>query len=312
MPLLALLTLPFLASLVAALVPTEGAQPRGAAWRASPRWRARWAPRCTSRPSRGGGRARAALRLGARRWASTWCCGSTASRGCSACWCCGIGALVVLYARYYLSPVGPGAALLRLPARLHGRDGGRGALGQPAPARLLLGADLPLLLPAHRLLVPPPGRAARRADGAHRHRRRRPLPARGRPGAGPRGGQLRAGRGARRAARASQAHPLYPVVLVLVLLGAFTKSAQFPFHFWLPQRDGRAHARLRLPALGDDGEGRASSCSRACGRCSRAPRPGSGWWAARASSPCCSAPTWRCSRTISRGCWPTPPSRTWG
>ena len=27
---------------------------------------------------------------------------------------------------------------------------------------------------------------------------------------------------------------LYPIVLGLVLLGAFTKSAQFPFHFWLP------------------------------------------------------------------------------
>ena len=32
-----------------------------------------------------------------------------------------------------------------------------------------------------------------------------------------------------------RAHRLYPVVLVLVLLGAFTKSAQFPFHFWLPR-----------------------------------------------------------------------------
>jgi len=30
-------------------------------------------------------------------------------------------------------------------------------------------------------------------------------------------------------------HPLYPVALVLILLGAFTKSAQFPFHFWLPE-----------------------------------------------------------------------------
>lgn len=30
------------------------------------------------------------------------------------------------------------------------------------------------------------------------------------------------------------AHPLFPAVLVLLLLGAFTKSAQFPFHFWLP------------------------------------------------------------------------------
>ena len=31
-----------------------------------------------------------------------------------------------------------------------------------------------------------------------------------------------------------QQHAAYPVVLALVLLGAFTKSAQFPFHFWLP------------------------------------------------------------------------------
>lgn len=32
-----------------------------------------------------------------------------------------------------------------------------------------------------------------------------------------------------------RADPLYPVALALVLLGAFTKSAQFPFHFWLPE-----------------------------------------------------------------------------
>ncbi len=36
-----------------------------------------------------------------------------------------------------------------------------------------------------------------------------------------RGGQLRA-------------HPLYVPGLLLILVGAFTKSAQFPFHFWLP------------------------------------------------------------------------------
>jgi len=30
-------------------------------------------------------------------------------------------------------------------------------------------------------------------------------------------------------------HELYGGILVLVLIGAFTKSAQFPFHFWLPQ-----------------------------------------------------------------------------
>ncbi len=33
---------------------------------------------------------------------------------------------------------------------------------------------------------------------------------------------------------AIRAHELYPLALILVLLGVFTKSAQFPFHFWLP------------------------------------------------------------------------------
>ena len=31
-----------------------------------------------------------------------------------------------------------------------------------------------------------------------------------------------------------RSHSIYPIALILVLLGAFTKSAQFPFHFWLP------------------------------------------------------------------------------
>src|SRR5690606_28628117 len=32
-----------------------------------------------------------------------------------------------------------------------------------------------------------------------------------------------------------QAHPWYPAALTLIALGALSKSAQFPFHFWLPQ-----------------------------------------------------------------------------
>lgn len=32
-----------------------------------------------------------------------------------------------------------------------------------------------------------------------------------------------------------RAHAWYPALLILILLGALTKSAQFPFHFWLPQ-----------------------------------------------------------------------------
>src|SRR5690606_32187386 len=30
------------------------------------------------------------------------------------------------------------------------------------------------------------------------------------------------------------AHRYYPAIVVLILLGAFTKSAQVPFHLWLP------------------------------------------------------------------------------
>jgi len=33
---------------------------------------------------------------------------------------------------------------------------------------------------------------------------------------------------------AVRSHPLYLPILLLILAGAFTKSAQFPFHFWLP------------------------------------------------------------------------------
>jgi len=34
---------------------------------------------------------------------------------------------------------------------------------------------------------------------------------------------------------AIRSHPQYSLALVLILVGVFTKSAQFPFHFWLPQ-----------------------------------------------------------------------------
>ncbi len=31
-----------------------------------------------------------------------------------------------------------------------------------------------------------------------------------------------------------KSHPLYGIILITIFIGAFTKSAQFPFHFWLP------------------------------------------------------------------------------
>src|SRR5690606_35380745 len=39
---------------------------------------------------------------------------------------------------------------------------------------------------------------------------------------------------AERADELAQSPYLVPII-ILILLGAFTKSAQFPFHFWLPQ-----------------------------------------------------------------------------
>ena len=92
-----------------------------------------------------------------------------------------------------------GAALLRLPARLHGRDDGGGGVGQPSAAGLLLGADEPLLLPADRLLAPYCLGARWRPDGAYRHCYRWARPFRRRAGARPHRRQLRtrcgAGRG---------------------------------------------------------------------------------------------------------------------
>ncbi len=51
-----------------------------------------------------------------------------------------------------------------------------------------------------------------------------------------------------------RAHPLYLPALVLILLGTLTKSAQFPFHFWLPNCDGRTDSGIGLPAFGDHGQ----------------------------------------------------------
>ena len=128
-----------------------------------------------------------------------------------------------------------GALLLVLP-RLHGRDAGRGAVGQPDPARVLLGAHQPVLVPADRLLAPPARRAARRAHGAHRDRRRRPVRCSAACWCSATSSAATTStRVLASGDRSRAAHPLYPVALVLVLLGALTKSAQFPFHFWLPR-----------------------------------------------------------------------------
>ena len=50
--------------------------------------------------------------------------------------------------------------------------------------------------------------------------------------------------------------PLYLPALMLVLLGALTKSAQFPFHFWLPHAMAAPTPVSAYPAFGHHGESR--------------------------------------------------------
>ena len=78
----------------------------------------------------------------------------------------GIGALVILYARYYLSPSDPVPRFYAFLLAFIAAMLGIGPLRQPAAARLLLGADVAVLVPAHRLLArsaatPSAGRAWR-------------------------------------------------------------------------------------------------------------------------------------------------------
>src|SRR5690554_5125108 len=110
-----------------------------------------------------------------------------------------------------------GAALLLLSAGVHGRHARCGAVGQPDPAGDVLGTVQPVLLHADRLLAPP--------------RRRPPL-----------AGVLMLGHiigsydldVVLNYGETLRDHDWYLPTLILIALGVLTKSAQFPFHFWLP------------------------------------------------------------------------------
>jgi len=146
----------------------------------------------------------------------------------------GIGALVALYARYYMSPADPVPRFFALFLAFMG-----------AMLGVVLAGDLVMLAffweltsLVSFLLI---GYWHHRADA--RRGARMSLVVTGSGGLCLLAGLLVLGRIAGSydldhvlaAGERIRAHELYPVALVLVLAGALTKSAQFPFHFWLPR-----------------------------------------------------------------------------
>ena len=145
-----------------------------------------------------------------------------------------IGALVVLYARYYLSPDDPAARFYSLLLGFMGAMLGVVLSGNLV--QLVVFWELTSLFSF--LLI---GYWHDRKDARRGARMAFVVTATG--GLAMLGGVLLLGHvvgsyelDAVLAAGAKvRAHPLYETIVVLVLLGALTKSAQFPFHFWLPR-----------------------------------------------------------------------------
>ena len=145
----------------------------------------------------------------------------------------GIGALVVLYARYYLSPQDPVPRFFSFLLAFMGAMAGVVLSGNVI--QLALFWELTSLFSC--LLI---GYWHHRRDA--RRGARMALTVTGAGGLALLGALLLLGHivgsyeldAILPAGEQVRAHPLYHVTLALLLLGAFTKSAQFPFHFWLP------------------------------------------------------------------------------
>nr|BFE96320.1 hypothetical protein GCM10020185_68560 [Pseudomonas brassicacearum subsp. brassicacearum] len=78
-----------------------------------------------------------------------------------------------------------------------------------------------------------------------------------------------------------RAHALYPILLPLILIGALSKSAQFPFHFWLPHAMAAPPRRCRRICTRRPWSRPGCSCWRGYGRRCRAVKNGSTSSAAR-------------------------------
>jgi NADH:ubiquinone oxidoreductase subunit 5 (subunit L)/multisubunit Na+/H+ antiporter MnhA subunit len=99
-----------------------------------------------------------------------------------------------------------------------------------------------------------------------------------------------------------RAHALYAPALILVLLGAFTKSAQFPCHFWLPSAMAAptpVSAYLHSATMVKAGVFLLARLYPALGGSDLC----SGWSERRARSRWSTPPQWRSFVMTSRGCW---------
>ncbi len=223
----------------------------------------------------------------------------------------GIGALVVLYARYYMSAADPVPRFFCLLPGLHGRHGGRGAVGQPDPAGPVLGADQPVLLPADRLLAPPQGCTAWRPHGADRDRHRAACAcwracwcwaiswaATTWTMCWPAGEQVRDA-------------PAVPGGAGVGAAGRADQERAVPLPLLAAARHGSAHPGVGLPALGHHGQGRRVSAGAAVAGAGRHGCLVLAGGRVRGLHAAAWRPMRPCSRTTSRGCWPIRPSRTW-
>jgi len=145
----------------------------------------------------------------------------------------GIGLLVVLYARYYMSPQDPVARFYALLLTFMGA-----MLGVVLSGNLILLAVFWELTSIVSFLLI----GYWHQNESARAGARMALTITGAGGLFLFVGLILLGRiagtydldGVLKAGDVIRAHPLYTTVLVLILAGALTKSAQFPFHFWLP------------------------------------------------------------------------------
>jgi multicomponent K+:H+ antiporter subunit A len=112
------------------------------------------------------------------------------------------------------------------------------------------------------------------------------------------------------AARRHPGRPAVPAGAGLILVGCFTKSAQWPFHFWLPEAMAAptpVSAYLHSATMVKAGIFLLARMYPVLGGTELF----EAWWPPWAWPRWCSPPMWRCSSTTSRACWPTPPSATW-